>query len=421
MDRAQRPQESGKYAMKRFLHLQIHEIQHALALRVLGSGLALTHLCTYIFWFITSTFGMAKTATSEPICWPFIPHCADLNLFSPTGYQLYGLLYAGLALLAAATFLVPKAVPVAYGTLALLTVMKLYVFWLDYHLMGNYHYMPFLLTFVLMFVSEKTFTVRWLLFAFYFSAGLLKLNSEWLSGAALPDQWIRPGTPPFWLREHGFLPLCCAYAFLLETVVGFALLSKKHWLNGAAFAQFIAFHIFSFWIVGWFYPAVMFSVLAFYPAYWFSAQPQARRWEWKTSSTVFLALFALAQAVPWMIPGDSSVTGQGRMFALNMFDSLTMCYSKSLARFDGYNVDVSLSPNEVGTGVRIRCDPYVYFRRAKDLCAALREEPGFSGLSLSLVSKRTSDMEFKEIVSVSDMCQEQISYSSLWPNPWINP
>ena len=51
---------------------------------------------------------------------------------------------------------------------------------------------------------------------FYFWAGLLKFNSEWLSGAAL---YKKP-----WLLPTGALPLACAYVLALETVFSWGLL-----------------------------------------------------------------------------------------------------------------------------------------------------------------------------------------------------
>jgi hypothetical protein len=78
----------------------------------------------------------------------------------------------------------------------------------------------------------------------------------------------------------------------------------------------------------------MFALLAIFPlSRLFSADPERPsfvRLEGRLearSTYALLAGFSLLQLVPYAFPGDSAITGQGRLFALHMFDAQVVCES----------------------------------------------------------------------------------------------
>src|SRR5262245_34888964 len=106
--------------------------------------------------------------------------------------------------------------------------------------MGNYHYMPFVIAAVYLVWPSPERVLAYVLVAFYVSAGVLKVNPEWLSGAAMIDKT--------WLTGH-MLEYGCAYVVVLELVLVFGLLSRRPWLRHVTLAQLVLFHAYSWHVV----------------------------------------------------------------------------------------------------------------------------------------------------------------------------
>jgi hypothetical protein len=265
----------------------------------------------------------------------------------------------------------------------------------DYRLMGNYHYMPFIMSSVFLLVPDSKHVCRYLVVAFYVSAGVLKLDREWLSGAAL--------IAPTWLTGR-WLELGCA------AVVGLAR-SRVRWVALGAFA---GFHLYSWHVVGFFYPLVMFALLAIFPLVWLLDAPDsagerlAGRRAGRPAHAV-LAVYAAAQAAPLVFPGDTAITGEGRIFAINMMDARVACDHFSVARTeDGWREISDLHPQ---VGVRIKCDPIRYVSLARQACAR------HAAVSSYLVAKRTTDERYQPVFGVEDACALRFSIFS--HNAWI--
>jgi hypothetical protein len=45
-----------------------------------------------------------------------------------------------------------------------------------------------------------------------------------------------------------------------------------------------------------------------------------------------LALFSILQVIPYAFPGDTAITGEGRIFALHIFDAQVVCNSNIVVR-----------------------------------------------------------------------------------------
>jgi hypothetical protein len=78
------------------------------------------------------------------------------------------------------------------------------------------------------------------------------------------------------------------------------------------------------------------------------------------------ATFSILQLVPHAYPGDAAVTGEGRLYALHMFDAKVECDAYADVRAaDGTVRRLNLRR---GLLVRIDCDPIVLYGRARNLC-----------------------------------------------------
>ena len=237
-------------AAVRFVRAQIEEIERDDALRWYGAAMAFLHVVTYLFW-VSQRVTTFLHAGAEPICWPLVPECGVLRVLSPDGITLVLRAYFAAAVGAGVLFAFRRLVPWAYASLVLVTAVKLAIMLLDYRLRMNQHYMGFFATVAFLVVPSKRDALRVLITLFYFWAGTLKLNWEWVSGAGLYR--------PMWPFSGAGVTAACVYVIVLELVITWGLLARRAWIFWAAFAQFLVFHALSWQVVGFFYPLLMFD------------------------------------------------------------------------------------------------------------------------------------------------------------------
>jgi hypothetical protein len=130
------------------------------------------------------------------------------------------------------------------------------------------------------------------------------------------------------------------------------------------------------------------------------------------------ALFSLLQLVPYAFPGDRTLTGEGRLYALHMFDARATCTGwADLHAADGTTTRRDL---KLPLDTRIACDPIVYFNRARNLCrqrAAGRL--AFQDLDLVLSARRSSDGAMRRVIDTKGFCAKGERYDPFRHNAWI--
>jgi hypothetical protein len=120
-----------------------------------------------------------------PICWPFFEECHRFRMLGPAGVD--GLLWGYFTLAVAALLLFTRrwTTPAAYLALLILELVKILIIVQDYRLRLNQHCMAFFVALAFLLFPAKRRVVQYLIVLFYFWAGTIKLNREWLSGASL--------------------------------------------------------------------------------------------------------------------------------------------------------------------------------------------------------------------------------------------
>ena len=401
----------------RFLRSQIAEIERDDVLRWYGVAMAFLHVVTYLFW-VDQRIVAFVNAQAEPICWPLVPACERLRVLSAPGVALLLRAYFAAAIGVGLLFACRRLVPWAYAGLVLVNALKLAIMLLDYRLRMNQHYMGFFATFAYLFVPAKRDALRVLVTLFYFWAGTLKLNWEWISGAGLYR--------PMWPFSGGGVVAACAYVIVLELGVAWGLLAGRAWIFWAAFAQFLVFHALSWQVVGFFYPLLMFAILAIFPLSrlvpprdppegLLTALCRGRE-VWPVYALA--ALFSLLQLIPYAFPGDRTLTGQGRLYALHMFDARATCTGWA----DLHNADGTTTRRDLKLPLdtRIACDPIVYFNRARNLCRQRNAgRHAFQDLDLFLSARRSSDGAMKRVIDTKGFCAKGERYDPFRHNAWI--
>jgi len=122
--------------------------------------------------------------------------------------------------------------------------------------------------------------------------------------------------------------------------------------------------------------------------------------------------------VPYAFPGDRTLTGQGRLYALHMFDARASCVGwADLRQTDGTTTRYDL---KLPLDTRIACDPIVYFNRARNLCRARDAgRVAFEDLDLFLTARRASDGEMKRVIATRGFCAKGERYDPFRHNAWI--
>jgi hypothetical protein len=402
-----------------FFRDQIAEIRADPVLRGYGAMMAFLHVLSVAWWLQQRAVGFLQSS-AEPICWPLFMDCARLRVLGAGALAWLLLGYLAAATGTALLFRRAEQTEAAYWSLVGLGVLKAAIMLLDFRLRMNQHYMAFAASFAFLFAPGKRNALRVLIVLFYVWAGVLKLNWEWLSGAGLYR--------PVWLFTGAGIVIACAYVIVLELVVSWGLLARRAWIFWGAFVQFLVFHVFSWPVVGFFYPLLMFAILSIYPmsrlvppldpvdapggpgllaSFWHGRE----RW----AVYAMAAGFSMLQLTPYAFPGDRVLTGEGRLYALHMFDARPICTGYAVLRqADGASTRRDL---KLPLDTRIACDPIVFYNRARNLCR--QPERTFRDLDLYLLARRATDRDLRPVIAVQDFCARDLRYNPFWHNPWI--
>jgi len=365
------------------------------------------------FFFDTGAL-IAITDRVEPLCWPYFQNCWRFRVGEQalSYLTLIGLAGVSLAVIA----LEQRRVRLFWIVLVALNVMLVCIVSMDYRLRSNEFYMLLWINAVFLFWPAKRWSIPLVLVSFYFWAGTLKLNREWLSGAVLyHDLFIIP-TRYAWLA--------CSYVVVLELVQVWALLSTRLWLRLSVLGQLALFHWESLSQIHWFYPALMTAMLS-----WFviekvvAGSPTANsrqllRFVGPKSAYALLGIFALCQLVPYLYPGDKALTGQGRLFALHMFEARQECdVSATIHRTFGPDTTIDLKM--YGFPPRTICDPVVYFDRAQNMCRGRSEDPTLGDLDLRMNAKRATDSSLTLVIDAPHFCSSAYTFNLVRGNDWM--
>lgn len=381
-----------------FFSNNIGEIRESVVLRVYGILLCLIHPLSWYFWFAST--GSYKLLMADPlaICWPFFQSCGVYRNLSIETWDLVAVVWLVLAGVTGLMFLSKRTVTWAYWCFLLLNALKLMLFVGEYRVMGNYHYMPFFVSFVFLFLNSKKPAILYMIACFYISAGLLKLDTEWLLGAAFTNVSAVQGEALEWML---------AYVVLFETLGALLLLCNNVWIFLFLFFQYIFFHAYSWHIVGYFYPLNMFCLLSAFLLFRFVPKGGFLKFVPREPITVatkyFLGVFLFINVVPRIIFPDLALTGKGRMFALNMLDARVHCHHFSYIVKEKEVVEVSSKRRDLA--LRIKCDPLIFFEEASEICQSLEEG---ERLATYLVARKRTQKEWLKVFSYEDFCGENI-------------
>lgn len=376
-----------------------------------GVILSLEHILTFAFWLTERPLRWILSENTPSICWPLFPAC---EAFKPSWGVLQGVLgvYLAVALISVTAWAFKKY-KFAIPALWLLLLIKNLIILQDYRLTGNYHYLPTLLTLVFLLIPQRRYALPMAFFFIYFTAGVLKIDDTWLSGEAINERLL----PPFFTKAGVW------YVLLLELGLIFFLFAKKEKWFFFLFTQLVIFHLYSWHLTRFFYPSVMLLLLGIL----LITRPLVADWSFKLAlketfasrtSQILGAVFIGLQAPQYFIPGDAALTGEGRMYAMIMYDGRAQCQPHLIIWKKNQNKEeLPLQPPWMMT--RTHCDAMVFWRLAQKTCEWTEKDPSVLQVDLRIPIRMQGEKEWMPLVSATDVCKKELTYSSFFPNSWI--
>ena len=370
-----------------------------------------TH-CSVLLYFLNTDILTILRRDIEPLCWPYFESCWQFRLTSGAWIQVL-LIVQSLLIVAAGFALIVRRWATFWVVMIILNIYLFALVSLDYRLRANEFYMLFWFNAVFLFWPAKRWAIPLILISFYFWAGTLKLNYEWLSGAVLYHG--------LFLIPPQFAWIACAYVVTLEMVVVWGLLANRVWVRWLTLSQFALFHIESLSQIHWFYPLLMAAMLSCFVIDWMTPTDSLQvslsslfRGRAPLSAYVLLVLFGMFQLSPYLFRGDKVLTGKGRIFALHMFEARQTCDVHMLVHYtdrSSENVDLLLRQ----LPPRIVCDPVVYYDRATNLCRDHATYPGFADADLLMHARRSTDTVMTTVIDEENLCSRRAMNKTL-PN-----
>ncbi len=373
--------------MINFIKKNIRVIEDDPTLIIYGAILCLIHAINSFLW-------MNQTTPLGHVCWSFAPDCKNIAGLIVSYQKEILLLYFFFSVLTG-TLLLLKKVRWGYGLFLFLEMIKLGYHLSDYRHMGNYHYMVHIINFLFLFALNKKNIIKLFLVLFYLGAGIIKFNTDWLSGMALL-------APTYLLGK--WLEWACVYVIILELLFVFGLLSNKKNLRSLVLIQLIAFHLYSWHIVGYYYPCIMLGMISL-----FIIDKDDFRFHFDKKEKGYIVFFVLAQAIPLIFSMDSGLTGKYRVLSLNMLDAKSVCETNLFLKYK--NKTIEYNPDFLDTGVRIQCDPILTVNKIYQTCEDQKKNADFLDIDFNHQVKRISSAENIIDWTYRDVCKNKISIS----------
>jgi hypothetical protein len=405
-----------------------------------------------------SSAGAADLVTAPALWMPEILSDHPLSIPSVRILLSFGVIALLLALHAAHS----GRSRLAHGLFAAALLLFLYYYGLNVLEQEVYLHAFLLLSLVFLIFPRPVESTRLALCAIYWLAALQKLNPGWLSGRVFSS--VPGGELPF-LPDHPAVASAAACSLIfVELLFPFLLLRGKLRARLFAWWIFLAFHVYSIFILDHRFPLLMIGALL--PLYPRESDPPFRAGRAQAPLLAFLLLVFAGSLAHLLVPGAKLITQEGRTAGLFMYDAYHACrvdlelvrggetlniqlargYRKGIrlgarpggevrkalnqqgARLNGQDFpasaegiylwkgDTVFHPGLIcGRTQRICCDPYVFFRYVEKL----RERHAFDRVGLRLAVDLNGHDRWFTTVDENDFVPERLGYRPFGHNPWI--
>ncbi len=357
-------------------------------------GLTFSHLVTSIYWIKRKAWLLFEANNSNISCYPFFKQCHILSFNEVAYFKILFYSYFVISLFLILRLLTSNKKRWVYFLFWTLFLFKLFFICSRYNLMGNYHLMHLALCATMVINLQSSWIYRLMLCLQYFFAGLLKINLEWSSGAALVNR-------SYLIPSNELYLYSLSYLILFELILIWGLCSQKTYIKYLTFFQLFIIHTYSISIVGFYYPLIMIGLIL--PIFIFDINSRKHCDKLKPSFLAYSLpfIFILWNLFPKIASTDPAKDGEIRYFSLSMLDARVQCQIKTLKISSDGSV-TSLLPPRISNAIRVKCDPLTYNNYLQRLC---KKQNGDTYL-FHVESRRTTETNFTNMRTYYDVCEE---------------
>lgn len=397
-----------------FFNLQ--EVEGSKLLKALWVAVCISFFITFYNWINSSSVSIYSYLSNSNLCPPYLWECGKYYFFDdlPYGYSAgYFYVTMFMILFASIYHIFKNKIATAHLLLLIPFVWKIiWIFFFTYGAHGNYDYYDLALAFILLFLPYKMYFSQVTFIWFYFLASTIKIDDGWILGNYFKT--LITGAP---LISEKFTPYLTNLVVIMQMLGAWFLFSNNKILQRIVFLYFLAFHIYSGFIVNFRYitisiPAlvILFGNLKLFEKTNFEVLPISKK---TIIGYTFLAVLFFGQMIGIWIPGDQKRTLEGNYWGLFMFEAAHQCKS-SVKVFNPENHEELLK--EINTKSNIannRCDPYFDFYKIKRNFCAHASNPKVSWS----FDHSVNGHPFERIVNEENICEKE--YQTFQHNEWI--
>lgn len=386
-------------------YFSISEIEHSPRLRWLFWGILALSLFD-----LSSVSFISQSVYGNDTCWAFFPNCTQYVKLDhlPFSYLYTGIMAGLLSLhLWSGVSAYKNKWIQAHFSLGLIIIWK-FLFHFVFRDTGkqNFEYFMLIPAFVYLFSKDKLVSFRWVWACLYFFAASVKFHEAWIAGSYFTSMQLGLPLVPSFLTT----PVSQA-AILFEIFFSFGLVSQHHRYRVVSFWLWVGFHLYSVFLVGYFYPirCLVYLFLAFYPL-----KPDLNinpaSFKKRPLFIAFLSLLFGLHIFPLVKERDAKFTFEGLGSGFFMFDSNHQCFIQVRL----YDQEKTLLYSDTRSLIepRSRCSPWHVVQKIQRMCQQ------YGAASAEYIHDHSiNGGPVYRMVDEKQACQ--LHYNFWGKNPWI--
>jgi len=387
--------------------------------------------------FPTITVENAKGGNA--VCWPYFQDCYKLFFYHNTSVDdSRGIFYMALfvIMITIAWSMWSARWRLAHALLVLLFLWEAIVIGvLAYSTASPIYYYHLILTGILLFIPHKEFFLKLTFVFLYFLSATIKFDMGWIAGTYFST--LKSGLP---FVPHTLIPIATNIIIFSQVVGCWFLLSRRLYVQRAAFYFFTTFHIYSSILIFYLFPAAVIPPLLIFfgPLYRYTALPFSRT---AIAGWTLILVLAVFQLLGFITPGDRRMTLEGNKFGMFMFEANHQCiatvttYRSASTTPRSFEMpmgtscgspycrvketvtqrgDISVSEDRYESGgPSTRCDPYEWWSKLVRHCEL---DATIERVALTF-DHSINGGPFYRMVDTTDVCA--LSYKMFRHNEWI--
>lgn len=326
--------------------------------------------------------------------------------------------YLLFAIISCLALLSSRLVGIGWFFLLLATALKAVLYFQDYRLSTNIHYLHFLMLTIWLFIPSKVLSFKLVLAGYFITSGLHKLSPEWLTGRWFMDHLNVPVKLAEWLA---------ALSAIIEFVAPVVLFFKDGRYFISAFLTLLAYLAGLFYINSFLAPSIL-ALLIFVFALQlieerriereFIYQSFIRPEPSKFWTAFVIIIFVIGQALPWIPSLPAPLQKAGVLLALKKRAKITECRQTTYLIYKNKTEELA-SDADHRLSEESRCDPYLRFLDARSYCEKVHSDENFVTVASYFSSRGLKDTHYERVFEVDDICNPETRFSDLGGNNGI--